>query len=108
MDRNDKKKQCLTDGSPVTPDHKEINPGTGQQKGYVVLCPEERAKGFIRPLRNRYIHDKCGTVTPISQPIAETYARYPSFYGETFCIGCRAPFSVNEFKWKDTDEAVGS
>lgn len=27
----------LTDGSPVTDDHRELNPVTGQQKGYVVL-----------------------------------------------------------------------
>ena len=33
----------LTDGSPVTPDHREIDPATGQQKGYVVLSAEERA-----------------------------------------------------------------
>lgn len=32
----------LTDGSPVTPDHREIDPSTGMQKGYVVLTAEER------------------------------------------------------------------
>ena len=26
-------KTTLTDGSPVTPDHREIDPATGQQKG---------------------------------------------------------------------------
>jgi len=46
----------LTDGSPVTPDHKEIDPKTGQQKGYVVLSEAERAKGFIRPVRQSYVH----------------------------------------------------
>ena len=49
-------KITLTDGSPVTDDHKEINIQTGQQKGYVVLSEEERAKGFIKPLRHSYIH----------------------------------------------------
>ena len=47
---------CLTDGSPVTEDHKEIDPETGMQKGYVVLTEEERSKGFIRPVRRSYIH----------------------------------------------------
>jgi hypothetical protein len=28
----------------------------GQQKGYVVLTPEERTKGFVKPLRSSYIH----------------------------------------------------
>ena len=30
--------------------------GDGQQKGYVVLCDDERAKGFVRPVRRGYIH----------------------------------------------------
>lgn len=42
-------KTTLTDGSPVTPDHREIDPKTGMQKGYVVLSDEERAKGFLAP-----------------------------------------------------------
>lgn len=46
----------LTDGSPVTSDHREIDPRTGQQKGYVVLSAEERAKGFVRPVRSSYRH----------------------------------------------------
>jgi hypothetical protein len=49
-------KRTLVDGSPVTPEHLEINPSTGQQKDYVVLSQEERAKGFIRPVRRSYIH----------------------------------------------------
>jgi hypothetical protein len=49
-------KRVLVDGSPVTPDRLEINPLTGQQKDYVVLSAEERAKGFIRPVRRSYIH----------------------------------------------------
>lgn len=30
--------------------------GDGQQKGYVVLCDDERAKGFVRPVRRSYKH----------------------------------------------------
>jgi hypothetical protein len=52
----DRSAQTLTDGSPVTDDHKEINPATGQQKGYVVLSAEERAKGFVRHVRRAYSH----------------------------------------------------
>jgi hypothetical protein len=29
---------------------------SGQQKDYVVLTPEERAKGFVRPVRRQYKH----------------------------------------------------
>lgn len=101
-------KTCLTDGSPVTPDHREIDPLTGQQKGYVVLCPEERDKGYVRPYREKYIHKKCGVVTRMSPSIAETYARNPKFYSGTFCIGCRDHFPLEEFLWDGTNEIVGS
>jgi len=53
---SDNPKTTLTDGSPVTDDHREIDPATGMQKGYVVLSDEERAKGFVRPLRQTYRH----------------------------------------------------
>ena len=52
----DRSAQTMTDGSPVTPDHREINPATGMQKGYVILSAEERAKGFVRPVRRSYRH----------------------------------------------------
>jgi hypothetical protein len=100
----------LTTGEPVTPDHREINPATGQQKGYVVLSAEERAKGFVRPVRRSYIHDKCGVLTTMGQSLAETYARDPYFYSGTFCCGCGAHFPAGEdgeFKWED-GERVGT
>lgn len=98
----------MTDGSPVTDDHREINPATGQQKGYVVLSEEERAKGYVRPVRRSYVHLKCGAVTTMAQSIAETYARDPKFYSGTFCVGCRTHLPLSEFRWDGTDEVVGS
>lgn len=100
--------QCLVDGSPITLDHREINPLTGQQKDYVVLTQEERSKGFVRPLRHSYVHLKCGAVTKMAQSIAETYARDPKFYSGTFCVGCGNHFPLVEFVWDGTDEVVGS
>lgn len=101
----------LTDGSPVTPDHREINPATGQQKGYVVLSADERAKGFVRPVRRGYVHDRCGGLTTMGLALAETYARDPLFYSGTFCVGCGAHFPVGvdgEFTWDGTTEKVGT
>ena len=98
----------LTDGSPITPEHREIDPTTGMQKGYVVLSDEEQAKGFVRPVRFTYLHKRCGTTTTMGRKIAETYARDPSFYSGTFCCECRAHFPLSEFVWDGTDEAVGS
>jgi len=51
----DRSKVTLTDGSPVTPGHREIKEN-GQQRGYVVLSAEERAKGLVRPVRQSYVH----------------------------------------------------
>lgn len=101
----------LTDGSPVTPDHRDIDPATGMQKGYVVLSADECAKGFVRQVRNAYVHEKCGGVTTMGLSLAETYARDPSFYSGTFCTICRAHFPVGaygEFTWKGTSEKVGT
>lgn len=98
----------LTDGRPVTPDHREIDEKTGMQKGYVVLSDEERAKGFVRPVRMAYVHTKCGVQTRMHQSIAETYARDPSFYSGTFCAHCRTHFPLSQFVWEGTQEIVGS
>lgn len=47
----------LTDGSPVPADGSHTRDrGDGQQVGYVVLSAEERAKGFVKPLRRSYRH----------------------------------------------------
>lgn len=95
--------RVLADGSPVTNDHREIT-ASGQQKDYVVLSEEERHRGFIRPVRCSYIHQKCGSLTTMGLAIAETYARCPGFYSGTFCCKCRDHFPIGEdgeFVWED-------
>jgi hypothetical protein len=79
-----------------------------QNKAYLVLPAEERAKGFVRPVRRSYVHQKCGTLTTMSQGIAETYARNPKFYGATYCCHCQMHLPVAEFHWDGTTEQVGS
>lgn len=152
---------CTTSGRPVDVVRQEQTETTGQHKDYVILCEEERAKGFVRPYRDSYIHvgrsvcantvgrkpklggnrnvcglpfghegkcdgpfftlsqpehaalllshrkGGCGTLTKMSQPIAETYARDPSFYGATYCCACMKHLPVNEFEWKD-GQTLGS
>jgi len=102
-------KTTLSDGSPVTEDHRELRPD-GQQKGYIVLSDAERAKGFVRPFRDAYRHLKCGAITTMSRSIAETYAADPFFYSGTFCATCRAHFPVGEdgqFTWYEMDGTEG-
>lgn len=108
----DKPSITLTDGQPVPADRSHIAlKENGQQQGYVVLSADERAKGFVRPVRRSYRHLVCGVVTTMSQAIAETYARNPNFYSGTFCCGCRSHFPVGEdgqFVWDGTSEKVGT
>jgi hypothetical protein len=82
-----------------------------QNKKYLVLTPEERARGFVRPVRDTYTHEVCGTNTTMGKSIAETYARDPKFYGATYCCHCRMhrPVGENgEFVWAGTSIKVGT
>ena len=108
-----------TDGQPPRPGHEyygapsPIDPQTGQHKSYWVLSAEERAKGFIRPVRNSYVHVVCGSLTRMGAALSETYARDPKFYGGTFCCHCgkHFPLSINgvpQFTWDKDGEVVGS
>jgi hypothetical protein len=130
----DRAARVLVSGNPVPEDgsHTELKSG-GQQKDYVVLSAEERAKGFVRPVRLAYIHvgkpterdsysrfeypirggvkpfpGGCLTRTQMAQSIAETYSRDPAFYSGTFCCSCGVHKPLEEFIWEGTTERVGS
>lgn len=79
-----------------------------QNEVYLILSDEERAKGFMRPVRRVYIHDTCKTATTMAQAIAETYAREPKFYGSTYCVACQGHFPVHQFVWAADGTRVGS
>lgn len=100
-----------------------------QNDAYLVLSADERAKGFVRPVRRKYMHIACradtrnhgkldvhghpfGPVTRMSEALAETYARQPDFYGATYCVGCQMHRPVGasgEFIWDDgTGAKVGT
>jgi hypothetical protein len=96
-DRNDPRLTHGIDDQPVP-----------QAEAYLILSEEERAKGFVRPVRRSYIHSTCGALTTMGEALAETYARNPTFYGATYCVHCRMHRPVAEFTWDGTREAVGS
>lgn len=80
------------------------SPPVPQAPAYLVLSDDERAQGFVRPVRLSYWHTVCGAVTTMARPIAETYARNPHFYGATYCTACRLHRPVGpdgEFHWVD-------
>lgn len=106
-----------TDG-PATPDTEPgpapgpIDPATGQHTSYWILTAEQRAHGFVRPVRASYEHTTCRTRTTMAASIAETWSRDPKFYGCTFCVQCRDHLPVGEFVWVVNDitttEVLGS
>ena len=73
---------------------------------YLVLSAEERAKGFFKPVRDRYTHTPCGTVTTMGRSIAETYAREPFFYSGTYCVACSMHRPLSEFTWLPDGEPM--
>lgn len=89
----------LTHGPDLTP--------VDQAEVYLVLSEAERAKGFVRPLREAYKHLPCQKVTSMGAAIAETYARQPDFYGGTYCTRCGLHRPLVEFVWLDGQQ-VGS
>lgn len=101
-DRNDPRLGHGVDDEPIG----------GQHEVYLVLSDEDRAKGFVRPVRYTYVHTTCGAVTRMGQALAETYARQPSFYGATYCVSCdmHRPVGENgEFIWDDgSGQKVGT
>lgn len=88
--------------------HGVDNEPVPQQEVYLVLSEEERAKGFVRPYRDRYIHKTCGTETIMGKALSETYARNPEFYGATYCVHCSMHRPVSEFVWSADGKTVGS
>ena len=96
-DRNDPRLSHGADSAPV-----------GQAEAYLVLSDDERARGFVRPVRTSYRHATCGATTTMALAIAETYAANPSFYGATYCCACRMHRPVGEFVWLADGSEVGS
>ena len=114
MDEKKRKISTTTDGKPPAVGLEKagapqpIDPNTGQHRAYWVLSEEERARGFVRPVRTSYQHTRCGAVTSMGRALAETYARDPSYYGATFCVTCGDHRPVGEFVWVEGGEIVGS
>jgi hypothetical protein len=115
-EQRDPARYATTDGQPPAPGHegydspapKPIDPATGQHGAYWILSEEERARGFVRPVRCKYVHAKCGRETRMGRTLSETHAREPKFYNETMCVHCHRHYPVAEFTWSDDGQTVGS
>jgi len=63
---------------PNDPSIKIIEPG-GQQQSYLVLSDEERAKGFVRPVRTKYQHVGVRPKYPIRELTPEEHECYDQY-----------------------------
>lgn len=70
---------CTTTGEPVDRVRAEQVEKTGQHKAYIVLCPDERAKGFVRPYRDAYRHVGVRPKYPLVDLTAEQHERYDQY-----------------------------
>lgn len=73
---------CTTNGeAPSAVRAKQREEGnSGQHSSYIVLCEEERAKGFVRPYRDRYQHvgrKVCGKSVPQGLGISPLFCLMP-------------------------------
>lgn len=94
----------VTDPNDPRLGHGSDDEPTPQNAAYLVLSETERAMGFVRPVRQVYIHETCGGETRMAVALAETYARNPAFYGATYCVHCakhRPVGADGEFVWED-------
>ncbi len=95
---NDDKRaiSSTTDGKPPRAGYENasapapVNPRTGQHEAYWVLSEEERAKGFVRPVRTSYRHVGRGPVCGKPRDGAPTTACVDSRGHEGDCTGWRA------------------
>lgn len=76
---SDEPKLCTTNGKPVAEVRANQTNETGQHDGYIVLCPDERAKGFVRPYRDSYKHVGVRPKYPLRDLTEEERERYKAF-----------------------------
>ncbi len=77
--------RTTTDGKPPAPGAERagapqpINPATGQHGAYYILSEEERAKGFIRPVRLSYVHVGIAPTYPLRELTPEETERFKPY-----------------------------
>lgn len=59
---HDGRQICTTSGEAPSKVRADQTEPSGQHKSYIVLCEDERKKGFVRPYRDAYKH--VGVLTP--------------------------------------------
>lgn len=83
------------------PPPEDFDYGDRLEDGQFENHPTKDEGEFVQPIRERYVHEECGTVTKMGLKIAESVARDPAQYGKTFCAGCQEYVSVGDVVWKE-------
>lgn len=73
---------CTTSGEPVDVVRANQTAETGQHPSYIVLCPDERAKGFVRPYRDAYTHVGLKPTHPLRDLTDEERARWGNEFAQ--------------------------
>ncbi|MDG6917508.1 MAG: hypothetical protein JRM85_07960 [Nitrososphaerota archaeon] len=88
--------------------------GPMRKDGQFENHPTEVKEVYVAPLRDSYIHIKCGgqTIMYGMDGVIRTYATNPGFYGGTFCAVCHGYFPLviegaPQFRWSADDTPVG-
>lgn len=79
---DNEEKMTTTDGRSVDAVREEqrANPNAGQHKSYLILSDEERAKGYVRPVRRSYKHvGLADPKYPLRDLTPEEHARYDTY-----------------------------
>lgn len=101
-------------GAPISGTMRDLTPEESERyasQGYVKYeeYPPERSPHLGRFWTQAQLDRRgCQSVTAMPQAIAETYARDPKSYGQTFCVQCAAYLPVEEFVWLDDGTRVGT
>lgn len=79
-----KENRCTTDGRQPREGYENASAPApikenGQHEAYWILCEEERNKGFIRPVRNIYVHIPLKPKYPLRDLTDEEHKNYDKF-----------------------------
>lgn len=86
-----------------SPPPDDFDYGERQDDGQYENYPTVDEGEFVQEVRYTYVHDVnaggCGEITTMSDELAESVARDPTYYGRTFCCGCNDHVPVDEVVW---------
>lgn len=95
------------EGDEDDPPPEDFDYGDKRPDGQYENYPTTDEGEFVQEPRSTYTHaDGCGSRTSMTDALAESVARDPTFYTKTFCSGCGEHVPVGEVEWTDGEDWV--